>query len=548
MLFRKIILMMAVVFLGGLISYCGKDRPLSPVPEEAGQQVAEKDSIRAAKFALTSSVPGFSLTAAGQEAVECSWDAVTQDPTPRDWRIRWKKTSDPAYPSWTDDHGNAYPTGTSHTITGLECGVEYEASIRPRYHGSAGDWTEASGSTSPCETIDKGGSTTPPTNARVPRDSTDPPMDDSTLPIIPSVSFIWSSREIREGEIKHFTLSIVVEPVRDNLYFEFKGLGEGVSYEFKALKHSQNNGKTIHGTIYGSSTGNVSGSYFAIFEIESKSGEYIDKIEEIRFVVQNRYGDEEILGRTSITVIPDPEKELVIEPKLLEILPPDLSGDMEIRLKSAPEGTVWVSMNFPDLVFRVFPYELEFTPSNWSEFQTLTFTLNPRWEVGYYGGGSVDFDIRSNDESWIPGYYAVTPNLYPTAIVVRQIPDPPSYISVSATSTSALADAVGKVSDEWTGYSQLGSILDGDNLMGFDYHLFVYGESKKKFDTYAATKCVSFSTDAITTGKGGLGDPAIATFDADSSQWNLPDSGLTVTGWTSGSSDYSVNIKVKNCN
>ena len=177
MLFRKIILMMSVVFLGGIIFSCGKDSQLSPASEEAVYQVAEKDSVRAAKSALTISVPGFSLTAAGQEAVECSWDAVTQAPIPRDWRIRWKKTSDPAYPSWTNDSGNAYPKGTSYVIRGLECGVEYEATIRPRYHDSAGDWTEASGSTSPCETTDKGGSTTPPPpiNARVPRAITEIP-------------------------------------------------------------------------------------------------------------------------------------------------------------------------------------------------------------------------------------------------------------------------------------------------------------------------------------------------------------------------------------
>ena len=201
MLFRKIILMMSVVFLGGIIFSCGKDSQLSPASEEAVYQVAEKDSVRAAKSALTISVPGFSLTAAGQEAVECSWDAVTQAPIPRDWRIRWKKTSDPAYPSWTNDSGNAYPKGTSYVIRGLECGVEYAATIRPRYHGSAGDWTEASGSTSPC---DKGGRTDPPV---------DPPVDPPDNQLVTSqVTISEGTTPVTEGMSATFTITASPAP------------------------------------------------------------------------------------------------------------------------------------------------------------------------------------------------------------------------------------------------------------------------------------------------------------------------------------------------
>ena len=68
-----------------------------------------------------------------------TWDAPGN--APDDYRVTWKK-SDGKWHSYkkdnTVDGGNAFPTGTSHTVTGLEEGTAYKARVRARYHNSVG--------------------------------------------------------------------------------------------------------------------------------------------------------------------------------------------------------------------------------------------------------------------------------------------------------------------------------------------------------------------------------------------------------------------------
>ena len=80
----------------------------------------------------TDAVTGLTLTsdAAGEMAV--SWDTPGQTPT--DYRVNWGKSSED-FPSYKGNVGNAYPTTNSHTVTGLDEGVEYKVRVRARYRG-----------------------------------------------------------------------------------------------------------------------------------------------------------------------------------------------------------------------------------------------------------------------------------------------------------------------------------------------------------------------------------------------------------------------------
>ena len=73
-----------------------------------------------------------------------TWDAPSD--APDDYRLTWKK-SDGKWPSYKNDNtvegGNAFPTGTSHTVTGLEEGTAYQARVRARYHDGDGNLEES---------------------------------------------------------------------------------------------------------------------------------------------------------------------------------------------------------------------------------------------------------------------------------------------------------------------------------------------------------------------------------------------------------------------
>ena len=71
---------------------------------------------------------------------------VTWNPpsdAPADYRISWNEADQDDFPSYTEDHGNAYPTEPTYMITGLTPGVRYKVTLRARYNGPAGPWTEA---------------------------------------------------------------------------------------------------------------------------------------------------------------------------------------------------------------------------------------------------------------------------------------------------------------------------------------------------------------------------------------------------------------------
>ena len=76
-----------------------------------------------------------------------------QHGTPKDYRIRWKSSSESSYPSYTQENGNAYEQSSPYVIKGLACGTDYNVQIRSRYVNNVnGSWKEISGQTEQCGT------------------------------------------------------------------------------------------------------------------------------------------------------------------------------------------------------------------------------------------------------------------------------------------------------------------------------------------------------------------------------------------------------------
>ena len=84
-------------------------------------------------------VSGVTPTSPNPGELAIAWDAPGN--APDDYRVTWKKST-AKWPSHRSENtvegGNAFPTGTSHTVTGLEEGTAYKARVRARYHNSGG--------------------------------------------------------------------------------------------------------------------------------------------------------------------------------------------------------------------------------------------------------------------------------------------------------------------------------------------------------------------------------------------------------------------------
>ena len=91
------------------------------------QQLGPRDIGR---VTLSSTTPG---------AIDASWVAPTEAPAA--YRISWANVGG-SYKTWTDLSGNAFPTATSQTITGLERGEAYKVKVRATYAGTSGDWSD----------------------------------------------------------------------------------------------------------------------------------------------------------------------------------------------------------------------------------------------------------------------------------------------------------------------------------------------------------------------------------------------------------------------
>ena len=135
-----------------------------------------RDSRDIGRITLVSSQPG---------TIQASWEAPSE--APANYRISWAKVGED-FKTWTDRSGNAFPTATSQTITGLEEGEEYKVMVLASYAGTAGDWssqvsiTVAASSANDAPTADAGSDQTVQEGAAVTLSGTafDPDNDDLT--------------------------------------------------------------------------------------------------------------------------------------------------------------------------------------------------------------------------------------------------------------------------------------------------------------------------------------------------------------------------------
>ena len=85
--------------------------------------------------------------AAGQLLL--TWEApAAPNADPTDYHVNWAKSTE-EYPANTAEAGNAHPTGTTHTLAGLEFDTDYKVRVRARYTDGEnaaspwnGPWTE----------------------------------------------------------------------------------------------------------------------------------------------------------------------------------------------------------------------------------------------------------------------------------------------------------------------------------------------------------------------------------------------------------------------
>ena len=94
--------------------------------------------------AADNEITGVTLTSLNPGELAITWDAPSREPD--DYRVTWKKST-ANWPSYKNENtalgGNAFPTGTSHTVTGLEEGTDYSVRVRARYHDAGGNITES---------------------------------------------------------------------------------------------------------------------------------------------------------------------------------------------------------------------------------------------------------------------------------------------------------------------------------------------------------------------------------------------------------------------
>ncbi len=87
-------------------------------------------TVAAAESSLRE-ISGLTLSSTAPGTITVTWNAPNGE-QPKDYRLSWAKADQP-YLTWTDSTGNAFPTGTSHTITDLEEGETYKVKARTRY-------------------------------------------------------------------------------------------------------------------------------------------------------------------------------------------------------------------------------------------------------------------------------------------------------------------------------------------------------------------------------------------------------------------------------
>ena len=116
----------------------------TPAPTDTPTEVAPATSTATATPTPAATVDSRGIAAVRVESnqpgeLAVSWNPPTE--SPRDYRVMWARVGE-SFPSYRDNDGNAYPTSSSYTITGLDQGVRYKVKVRARYSDNPGDWSD----------------------------------------------------------------------------------------------------------------------------------------------------------------------------------------------------------------------------------------------------------------------------------------------------------------------------------------------------------------------------------------------------------------------
>ena len=118
-------------------------------------------------------ITGVSVDNSTRGQLTVDWNDVANA---ADYRVVWAESEAP-WPSWRDKHGNAYPTSSSYTVTGLDDDTSYKIRIRSRFGEpvkpkNSGPWKSTSGTTASAPSED--GNTGDDSTAVVPQEQTEP--------------------------------------------------------------------------------------------------------------------------------------------------------------------------------------------------------------------------------------------------------------------------------------------------------------------------------------------------------------------------------------
>ena len=119
-----------------------------PVKKEPGQRPPRDDPAPEDTTPAAGTIE--TLTATDDDGqLLLTWQApAAPNADPTDYHLNWVKSAED-YPADTAEAGNAHPTGTTHTLTGLEYDTDYKIRVRARYSDGEnaanpwnGPWTE----------------------------------------------------------------------------------------------------------------------------------------------------------------------------------------------------------------------------------------------------------------------------------------------------------------------------------------------------------------------------------------------------------------------
>ena len=151
--------------------------------------------------ANTRATSNLSLSSTSPGELVITWDAPSD--APDDYRVTWKKSGG-KWPSYKNENtaqgGNAFPSGTSHTVSDLEAGTEYSVRVRARYFDGNDNLTESGPWSDPPAEL---------TIAALP----DKPMGLSTSPSHDSVLLAWTD----PGDSSITGYQVLHGPDTDNL-------------------------------------------------------------------------------------------------------------------------------------------------------------------------------------------------------------------------------------------------------------------------------------------------------------------------------------------